>query len=600
MKMKGFKNSVRLSIGAVAIIALTQSSCKKMLDKEPQTFLTTTQMYRDVYDADAAIIGLYGKFTGLAKQYIVLNELRADLMEVTDNADADLRELTTHNVSANNAYANPRPFYAVINDCNDVLKNLKIMVAANKIKQAEFDQRYSDVGFLRCWLYLQLGIHWGNVPYVTDPLETVDAIKDASKFPMLTFNTLLDSLITFTKTLPFVQPYPIGTTINTGLMTTFDGSNTRRFFIDKFSFLGDLNLWKGNYTAAATYYRSLLEPSLNGYDTDNANSLYSIGGEQFYEQFRQPFAAVTNNNDLCIGYIRFKETDLGSFIDNNTQGWRSMFVRPQDNLWQRQWVWELPFNSNFSPENPFISLFSNAAGGSYLVKPSKQAIDNWNGQLQSNGFPFDGRGSLTWRTLNGQPVIMKYLYGYLDASTFLPISVLQKPGNWFLNRASNVHLHFAEAANRDGKRRLAYGFLNLGIRAAFDSTTTPTDVTKWQNTLSEPYPYNFDARQGDVPRYRGDWYRNNGIRGCARLTALPVTGDSTLSIENSILMEEGLELAYEGYRWADLVRIAIRQNNNAIVANAVYNKLLKDGVGNAAAVQAKLMNRDNWYLPFKF
>ncbi|MBA4196218.1 MAG: RagB/SusD family protein [Chitinophaga sp.] len=600
--MIAFKKKTVRNIWLMAAFSLAASSCKKLLDKQPETFLTTTQMYRNVYDADAAVIGVYGKLMGLAKQYIVLNELRADLMQVTDNADADLREISSHTVSATNPYANPRPFYAVINDCNDVLKNLKIMVAANKIKQAEFDQRYSDIGCLRSWLYLQVGIHWGNIPYVTDPLETIDAVKDASKFPIIPFNQLIDSLINFTNTLPYQQPYPMGASINTGLMTNFDGYSTRRFFIDKFALLGDLNLWKGNYTAAATYYRKLMEPVNNGYDTDNANSLYSIGGLQYYDQFKQPFASVTDNNDLCIGYIRFKESDINSFIDNNTQGWRSMFVRSQDANWQKQWVWELPFNNNFAPENPFINLFSNR-GGSYLVKPSKQAIDNWNSQTQTNGFPFDGRGSLTYRTFDGQPVICKYLYSYLDGTTFLPANLLQKNGNWFLNRAANVHLKFAEAANRDGRRKLAYGFLNIGISGTFAGplgTATTNDQTNYENTLYESFPYNFDARYGDAPRFRADWYKNTGIRGTARLNAAPVSGDSTLSIENSILTEGALELAYEGERWPDLVRIAIRRNDNSIVANAIFNKLSKDGFANAAAIQAKLMDRKNWYLPFQF
>lgn len=133
------------------------TSCKKMLEREPEVTLTSTQVYRNVFDADAAVIGVYGKLMGLAKQYVILNELRADLMEVTDNADEYLKQINTHNVSVNNPYANPRPFYAVINDCNDVLKNFNIMREQKKFKEVEYQQRYSDLGALRSWLYLQVG-----------------------------------------------------------------------------------------------------------------------------------------------------------------------------------------------------------------------------------------------------------------------------------------------------------------------------------------------------------------------------------------------------------------------------------------------------------
>jgi len=566
-----------------AVLAL---SCTKILEKEPETMLNASQVYRNVYDADAAVIGVYGKMMGLAKQYVVLNELRADLTEVTDNADANLREINLHKVSAGNPYADPRPFYAVINDCNDVLKNFNSMLAQKKFKDAEYQQRYSDIGAIRSWLYLQLGIHFGKVPYVTDPLETIDAVKDQSKYPLIPFNQLLDSLITFTESLPFLKPYPPGTS----LLTTVDGSTTRSFFVPKQVLLGDLHLWKGNYTQAATYYRQLMEA--DGY-------FVSPGSEAWYSNFRVKYADVSGNNDLAVGYIRNREMDSKMLIESNSQGWRSMFGRGQDDLWNTEWVWVLPFNANFSPQNPFIELFANN-GGKYLLKPSQTAMDNWNSQLQQNGFPYDARGGFTWKILGGQPVIMKYLYTYVDGTTLLPINPLLKNGQWFLSRAGAVHLRFAEAANRDNRHLLAYGFLNLNINSVYPPPTGATDVTNYQNTLWEPAPYNFDARNGDYPRFRGDWYRHGGIRGRARVTATGVSGDSTLSIENSIINEGALELAYEGYRWSDLVRVALRRNDNAFLADKVYNKLLKDNNPAASDVRARLMNRENWYLPFKW
>ena len=70
-------------------------------------------------------------------------------------------------------------------------------------------------------------------------------------------------------------------------------------------------------------------------------------------------------------------------------------------------------------------------------------------------------------------------------------------------------------------------------------------------------------------------------------------------IETAILNESALELAFEGQRWSDLVRIATRRNDPSILANAVFNKLSKDGNPAAAATRTKLMDKKNWYLPFK-
>ena len=72
-------------------------------------------------------------------------------------------------------------------------------------------------------------------------------------------------------------------------------------------------------------------------------------------------------------------------------------------------------------------------------------------------------------------------------------------------------------------------------------------------------------------------------------------------IEDMVIAEDGLELAYEGQRWSDLLRVAIRRNEPAFIADKIYDKLRKSGLsaGAANAARTKLMGK-NWFLPFKF
>ena len=557
-------------------------SCNKILNKDPETTLDSKNVYRNIFDADAAVIGVYGKFMGLAKQYVLMNELRADLLSVTDNADNELREISTHSTTQNNSYTSPKPFYSLINECNDVLKNFDIMLKDNKFKITEYNQRYSDVACIRSWLYLQLGIHFGNIPYVTSSLDNVDAVvKDSLQFKPISFNTLLDTLIKFTSNLPYISPYSAGSS----LLLTVDGSSTTNFFIEKNALLGDLNLWRGKYNAAATYYRALMEGS--GY-------FFASGSGAYYDNFKvSNFSSIPGYLD--ISYLRYHENDLRSFIDNNTQGWRSIFAN--SSYASAELMWVLPFNYNFAPSNPFIEIFSNV-GGKYLVKPSQLAIDYWNSQKQTNNFPYDARGLMTYRTINGQPVIVKNLYTYLNESSLLPTNVLQKNGNWFLLRAAAIHLRYAEAANRDGYSKLAYAFVNKGLGNTYTAPTS--DVTNYQNTFDLPDPYKFDARNGTYPYFRGSWYRHEGIRGRANLVSTPAADTaSTVDMENSIINESGLELAYEGYRWPDLLRVALRRNDPSFIADKVYAKLVKENNPAADKVRAKLLSGD-YYLPFKW
>jgi hypothetical protein len=73
-----------------------------------------------------------------------------------------------------------------------------------------------------------------------------------------------------------------------------------------------------------------------------------------------------------------------------------------------------------------------------------------------------------------------------------------------------------------------------------------------------------------------------------------------LEMEDKLIEEAALELAYEGNRWSDLVRIARRRNDPSFLADKIYNKLQKAGNPNAAAARVKLMDKNNWFLPFKF
>lgn len=562
------------------------SGCKKVFDIKPQDQLDVTNAYQNVYDADAAVVGIYGKFMGLADRYVILNELRGDLLNYTSNADESLRQISTHNVKAGNPYASPRPFYELIINCNDALEHFQVMVKDKRMTEDEFKQRYSDIGALRSFLFLQLGIHFGEVPYVTSSLTNVDEVRNAANFPRLSFNVLLDSLIRFTEALPYKELYPAGTNLNISV----DGYPTQKFYVNKKVIMGDLNLWKGNYVKAAEWYRQVMETGTQGTVNGSYYSLYKIGWD--------------SNGDIDH-YITYSRAGDASTLVTNSQ-WRIMFEQAFGTAgFDREWVWALPFDSKFKPDNSLIKLFS-PVGGDYLVKPSNEIFSLWDNETQraaqGGSIPYDARKLLSTATIGGQPVAMKNLYNYLSYSTLNPASLLTRNGKWFLFRQTQLHMRFAEAANRAGKYRLSWGFLNSGIAGAYPAPTS--DVTLYHNTLWEPYPFNFDARNSGnsgVPYYRSDWYRNIGVRARANLMDITVpAADSLLTIENALIKETALENAFEGTRWPDLLRVALRRNDPAFLADKIYNKMLKDGTGDAAGTRARLMNPANWYLPFNW
>jgi hypothetical protein len=579
----------------------TVLSCKKTFDLKPQDQVDVTNAYQNVYDANAAVIGIYGKLQTIADRYIVLNELRADLMSPTANADIYLKQLNTHTETTDNPWTDPKPFYNIILNCNDAMSHFDNMLKTGKLKPADYQQRYSDVGALRCWMYLQLATWYGSIPYVTDPVSNITDLNDATKFPKLSFDQVIDKLATFMNDpARYLDVYPTSDPItgltNSVLNITVDSYATNIFFINKYALLGDINLWKGNYTLASFAYKHLSEFGV----TSTGGNTSAI---QYYEQFKVTYGTF---------FTSYANGSENQFVDGQLSGWRQIFADPTVSTNESlEVMWRIPFNVNFAPVDPFINLFSNQ-GGSYLLTASQVMMDNWNSQTQRNGFPYDARGRVAVRTLNGQPVIMKQLYYYLDNTTFQPINPLNKPGYWLLYRTAAMQQHFAESACEDNQIKVAYALYNVGVHDVFSpyltnpitgATGVPSgfDPTNSEQTFLPP-PYDMDGRSGGAQNYHGIWYREVGTRTRANLVQSPTslyTTNDKIGLENAIIDESARELSFEGYRWGDLVRIAHRRGDASFLADKIYNKLLREGNGAAGAARAKLMDPNGWFMPFK-
>jgi hypothetical protein len=582
--MKMDFNKKVIALLAVALLATGSWSCKKIIDEEPEATLDVSNAYRNSTDADAAVIGIYGQFLGLQKTYILQNELRADLVNVTANADPYLKQLANHSVTKDNPYIDPRPYYKVILNCNDALKNFQLMRDDFRMSVDDYNKHYSDIGALRSWIYLQLGIQYGSVPYITNPVENVDDIKNLSAYPRISFEELLTKLIDFTEKLPYkeVYAYPTGNP----LVITIDGNNTQKIFICKPFVLGDLYLWSNNYLKAAENYSKIL-------NVENNNTNINIA----FDSYKVVYYGNSGYNDQAVRYAKYQDESTLLY----DQGWKSMFsAQNTNNVWNSEFFWGIPYSSSFKPGNPMIELCSPVYG-KYLIKPSKAAIDNWNAQRQNSGIPYDARGRLSYETTATGPAITKL------TDNIIPVTNLNKGGKWGIYRAGLLHLRYSEAANRDGKSKLGWALLNIGIANTFytgtrSSAGAPTPVSFDEiNTMQTPYPapYYLDARNNND--YKSPWYRNTGIRNRAGLTPLDASLQSDMiGLEGKLIDEGALELAFEGNRWPDLVRIARRQNNPAFLAERVYQKLLKDGDPTASSARAKLLNPENWYLPFEW
>lgn len=204
----------------------------------------------------------------------------------------------------------------------------------------------------------------------------------------------------------------------------------------------------------------------------------------------------------------------------------------------------------------------------YMIKPSNLLVDAFNVQSLSTGELGDlhrGKG-VTFDTIPGTN---NYYIGKYALEKVNPYGA-----TIILSRAADAHLLLAEALNRLGDYTTALLFVNKGI-----------------------------SEGGSIPGFN-KWVSNLGVRGRVGLTPREIPADVDTSntiavmeaVEDIILEERALELAFEGKRWFDLVRVAERRGESYL-ADRVARKYSDPNL--VAKVRGILMNKQNWYLPTK-
>jgi starch-binding outer membrane protein, SusD/RagB family len=604
----------------LSFVLVLTNSCSDILQTENENEIESSEAYRTSADADNAILGIYSKFMGLVDRVIVLEELRADLMDITTNSTTDLIAINNHTATSSNGWCDTAPFYEVILNCNDALYHFDAMLADGRLSKAQYNYRYADVMTVRCWLYLELAIHFGGIKYVTDPLLTVDDLNDSDNFPKYAFSEIIQKLIFEMNALP-----SLSLSSDSPLYSaTTDGYLMRMYFLNKKIMLGDLYLWDNQYVNAATQYQSFWEESENQYFSGTKYLAYKLDGSVWNASKEPRF-------QVC--YYRDKSADLGAFRNK----WKEIFYRGStDSEEQREMITMMSYDADFAPEYPLIKLFANTGKGEYLIKPSTWAVDSlWGTQEQrDNGFLGDGRGDVSsFEYVNGQAVVIKYLYNYYSTTTDANKTIqlnyssfadtkYTKNGKWFLYRAGLLHLRFAEAVNRAGYPDIAYALINNGIGTNYDwvmddgisyrADKSGVQYTGYRpvsdNVASVPYsaPFYLDARNNSDPYtyYRSPWYLNYGVRlrgfvaNVQKSNWVKTKADSIQWMEQVIVNEGALECGFEGHRWGDLLRVAMRKNAEDGTGNAFLNNALSGKFKLSAGV-APTLSPNNWFLPQK-
>lgn len=583
------KHNVAIRLGRLCLIACAAASsltaCSDFFDQESDHVIYADNAALDSpEDSLYSVLGVVNKMQALADRVILLGEMRGDLSDVTSSTESDLRDVAMFNVGDANKYNAPTDYYAVINNCNFFLAHADTLLKNNQ-NEYIFRKEYAAVKAFRAWTYMQLAMNYGRVPFVTTPILTKD---DAERnYETKNMQQICEYM------LADLAPYADEKTPNYGAI---HGVDSRMMFIPIHLLMADMNLWLGNYREAALqYYRYL--STWNG---ENSFSPIGVNMAKWHS------SSWNSTSDSYSGIFETEElsskSDIISLIPCDSIAAQGNYSRLND-------LFNTKESNNYKASiQPSQSLVDLSAAQTYCfltadltpIYAPKDLEGLRNGDLRLSWIFSTlklnqvGNGVFTMETGNYQSVA-KY-----------------QTRNVHLYRRTAVYLRMAEALNRAGFPEFAFKILQKGVNnEVIENEIIPlypndADWLRQFNFLNTIYTIATNDNQEDSRNTIGIHSRGSGWSIYNEYYQMPtndaLSGDALLAwqiekVEDLIMDEEALEFCFEGMRYYDLMRVALRRNDPAYLADRVYARRGAQEVQTMKdLIQKDLYNTNNWYL----
>ena len=492
-----------LPLAVLAMMAAAITSCDDMLDMGNDDVLYADENHlTHGTDTVNSFVGILSQLQKIAVRTNLFGELRGDLVVVNENADADLKDISNFMVGDDNAYNNPRDYYAVINNCNYYLANADTTLLERRYDATTlsaydfrvFQAEYAAVRAIRAWVYLQLGqVYGSNIPLVTEPVLSLDdANTILSGTTKKNLEQLCDYFIEDLK--PFVSwfAYPYH-------HATYGYSMPNRMAVLPIQLvLGDLYLWSaslkgGDQTlareAAKCYYDYIAWlPSELGVDNNSG-----------YKQ-----KTVTSSRRTYWSNNSFITSNFVDFSTANAYWTTTSFGQTNSEVISAIAMDSLASDENFNALRELYNYNLEKEDIEASISPSQPCYDYSDSQVYGQMYN-DGSqivGNFVLPSAFDETQLAKHYYGDLRLPANLSLSrrgeheyesqMINKtyvPQDVIIYRTGQVYLNLAEALNMAGFPKFALAILTTGL----DNVVIQNEVLRnCQTTTDSTFVQYFD------------------------------------------------------------------------------------------------------------
>lgn len=536
--------------GILSVIALggasagLLSSCSDFLDITPLNKVVLENFWTQKSEVNAVLMGCYESLESEESiiRMGVWGEMRSENILQGASIGNEYNEILNENILPTNSLTKWNVMYQTINRCNTVCHYAPMVQKKDpNYTVNELNANIAEASFIRDLCYFYLIRTFRDVPLSFEP--TIDDTKEF-QIPATPMNAALDSLI---KDLESVKDYAVKRYVDDSKMSNAQAASqayensSRVTRVAIYALLADLNLWRGKYDETIKYCDLIIDFKKN--------------------QYKEKIAQIGDLTDMqeFAGIPLILEAPAGSVTCGNA--YNEIFGT--GNSFES--IFELYFRNNQQVKNKYVNEFfgkDRLGSISGLSRYCKDAATGNSDLFTKN----DCRVYATSEKSNSRYAITKYVNSSvsMDIKNVTDEKSLKlttsrgnaEYANWIIYRLTDVMLMKAEACILKGEAEYetAFTLINAVNKRAHNYTTSAA-----KDTLV------FDD------------YRT-----------------SQEKMEQLLLDERNRELMFEGKRWYDLVRIAVRDGNNQRLVSEATKKY-QDKVN---ALKIKLADPNIIFFPY--